>query len=328
MEETSLAPIVGPQRTASLHSAVPPSLRLGGNAGSPLSSAALSSGSSTGPSTSQSFATSPLVVPVPSPARTSSLPRQPSPNLSQAHSDQDHQRTINGSGYSNGGESNSQLAYSTEGADNGEFLDLDSETGDDESVHSSSSTSDREPDQDKSSSGSGSAGEQAVARKSSVDFPMPPGSNLTTISAHSRGLSQGTLDLAPSVNSELSSTLYNASSRSVADSGPQPQFRALPLLSGDLPHTKVQVSHSSIRPNDRGKEVLSFVIVVEPGSGKESWRIEKLYSDVIALDQRVKGLSRTLAPKMPPLPDSKLWRDHAPAKVDQRKVQHLPPIRV
>ena len=56
--------------------------------------------------------------------------------------------------------------------------------------------------------------------------------------------------------------------------------------------TRVQVSYSSIRPNDRGKEVPSFVIVVDPGSGKEPWKVEKLY---------------------------KLWRDHAPAKVDQRK---------
>jgi RalA-binding protein 1 len=83
--------------------------------------------------------------------------------------------------------------------------------------------------------------------------------------------------------------------------------------------TRVQVSHSSIRPNDRGKEVLSFVIIVDPGSGKEPWKIEKLYSDFISLDQKIRSTNRGLTKKMPSLPDNKLWRDHAPAKVDQRK---------
>lgn len=182
--------------------------------------------------------------------------------------------------------------------------------------------SDREPDQDLDS-GPGSAGEPLIPRQSDSveEFPMPPASNQTTISAHSRGISGGTLEQTQSLNSQASSTLYTTQSRSAPDIGPQVQFRALPLLAADLPHTKIQVSHSSIRPNDRGKEVLSFVIVVNPGNGKDSWQIEKLYSDVIALDQRVKGLSRSLARKMPMLPDSKLWRDHAPAKVDQRKVR-------
>ena len=105
----------------------------------------------------------------------------------------------------------------------------------------------------------------------------------------------------------------------------QPHFRQLPLLVSDFPMTRVQVSHSSIRPNDRGKEVLSFVIVVDPGSGKEFWKIEKLYSDFISLDQKIRSANRGLAKRMPSLPDSKLWRDHAPAKVDQRKVSRRIP---
>ncbi|KAJ6625024.1 hypothetical protein B0H10DRAFT_2005409 [Mycena sp. CBHHK59/15] len=74
-------------------------------------------------------------------------------------------------------------------------------------------------------------------------------------------------------------------------------FRALPLLSTDLPHTTVTVSHSFVRPNDRGKEVLSFVVY-------DGWKVEKMYSDVLALDQR--GVGK----KMVSLPE---------AKVDQRK---------
>lgn len=98
-------------------------------------------------------------------------------------------------------------------------------------------------------------------------------------------------------------------------------FRALPLLSSDLPHTTINVSHSFVRPNDRGKEVLSFVVFVSPGNGKEGWKVEKMYSDVLSLDQRVRNsVGRGVGKKIANLPEGKLWKDHAPAKVDQRKV--------
>ncbi|KAJ7763700.1 RhoGAP-domain-containing protein, partial [Mycena olivaceomarginata] len=89
-------------------------------------------------------------------------------------------------------------------------------------------------------------------------------------------------------------------------------FRALPLLSTDLPHTNVNVSHSF--------EVLSFVVYVDPGNNKEGWKVEKMYSDVLALDQRVRNsVGKNVGKKMASLPEGKLWKDHAPAKVDQRK---------
>ncbi|KAJ7026298.1 hypothetical protein C8F04DRAFT_1190623 [Mycena alexandri] len=97
-------------------------------------------------------------------------------------------------------------------------------------------------------------------------------------------------------------------------------FRALPLISTDLPKTTVNVSHSFVRPNDRGKEVLSFVVFVDPGNNKEGWKVEKMYSDVLALDQRVRNsVGKGVGKKMVSLPEGKLWKDHAPAKVDQRK---------
>ncbi|KAJ7743185.1 hypothetical protein B0H16DRAFT_1322921, partial [Mycena metata] len=97
-------------------------------------------------------------------------------------------------------------------------------------------------------------------------------------------------------------------------------FRALPLISTDLPKTTVTVSHSFVRPNDRGKEVLSFVVFVDPGNNKEGWKVEKMYSDVLALDQRVRNsVGKGVGKKMVSLPEGKLWKDHAPAKVDQRK---------
>ncbi|KAI0641875.1 hypothetical protein C8Q79DRAFT_259537 [Trametes meyenii] len=102
---------------------------------------------------------------------------------------------------------------------------------------------------------------------------------------------------------------------------PRMGFRALPLLAEDLPYTEVVVSTSSIRPNDRGKEVLSFIISVDPGRGKDPWKVEKLYSDVLGLDTRVRAaVGRSAAKKLASLPEGRLWRDHAPAKVDQRKV--------
>ena len=101
----------------------------------------------------------------------------------------------------------------------------------------------------------------------------------------------------------------------------QVQFRALPLLPHDLPYTRVTVTNSSIRPNDRGKDVLSFVVMVDPGNQKESYLIEKLYSDVLGLDQRIRSrYGKSIHKKIPHLPDGKLWRDHAPSRVDQRKV--------
>ncbi|KAG8967418.1 hypothetical protein FRC03_010034 [Tulasnella sp. 419] len=111
----------------------------------------------------------------------------------------------------------------------------------------------------------------------------------------------------------------------------KPTYRSTRLTSNDLPYTKVRVQGSNIRTNDRGKEVLSFVFAVDPcgvgsnpmrkgGSGKESWLIEKLYSEILALDSNVRStIGRSGSKKLPSLPDGKLFRDHAPAKVDQRK---------
>ena len=101
-------------------------------------------------------------------------------------------------------------------------------------------------------------------------------------------------------------------------------FRALPLLPTDLPHTTINVSHSFVRPNDRGKEVLSFIVFVSPGQSKEGWKVEKLYSDVLSLDQRVRSsVGKGVGKKIANLPEGKLWKDHAPAKVDQRKVRRM-----
>ncbi|KAI0372788.1 RhoGAP-domain-containing protein [Pilatotrama ljubarskyi] len=188
----------------------------------------------------------------------------------------------------------------------------------------------------------------AAARKPPAveDFPLPP--STTAVAAQyaaqaagtppRSGNSTETRDSRPSLSTSDShghQAPSLASSQSlVSEQQPPPSpfplplpqgpprmgFRALPLLAEDLPYTEVVVSNSTIRPNDRGKEVLSFIITVDPGRGKESWKIEKLYSDVLGLDTRVRAtVGRSAAKKLATLPEGRLWRDHAPAKVDQRK---------
>ncbi|KAF9449937.1 hypothetical protein P691DRAFT_702208 [Macrolepiota fuliginosa MF-IS2] len=123
------------------------------------------------------------------------------------------------------------------------------------------------------------------------------------------------------MSTTTSSTIASMESLPRRERDVKEQYRALPLLSSDLPTTSVTVSHSLVRPNEKGKEVLSFIIIVNPGTNhKEPWRVEKLYSDVVSLDARVRAsVGKTIGKRIVTLPEGKLWRDHAPAKVDQRK---------
>lgn len=136
-------------------------------------------------------------------------------------------------------------------------------------------------------------------------------------------------------HTNMSGTTLNSTAKGTLNGGSDGSpFRALPLLPHDLPRTRIQVISSSVRPNERGKDVLSFVVYVDPngaststgtgsikGKGKEAWSIEKMYSDVLGLDQRVRArVGKSVGKKIANLPDGKLWRDHAPSKVDQRKV--------
>lgn len=148
------------------------------------------------------------------------------------------------------------------------------------------------------------------------DFPLPPGTRPPNGSGEASSQNRAT----PDSQSTSDTSSLQAAPGPLPPPITGPTFRALPLLPTDLPYTRVHVSHSSIRPNDRGKEVLSFVISVEPGRGKEPWKVEKLFSDVLVLDQRVRaGVGKSATKKIASLPDGKLWRDRAPVKADQRK---------
>ncbi|KAG2011475.1 signal transducer [Coprinopsis cinerea AmutBmut pab1-1] len=195
-----------------------------------------------------------------------------------------------------------------------------------------------------------------VTRVGGEDFPMPPhsgtparqqslqpegypGSNFGQDASPAKQLQTST-DASNSASQPQDSVNsvrgYNSAPKSssgplydMKHPSPQPtpsphavsaSFRALPLLSTDLPYTSIQVSHSFVRPNDRGKEVLSFIVSVNPGNGKSGWKVEKMYSDVLSLDQRVRSsVGKGVGKKIANLPEGKLWKDHAPARVDQRK---------
>lgn len=124
----------------------------------------------------------------------------------------------------------------------------------------------------------------------------------------------------PTIDSPLPSSYLSPTNANSA-MGKNATFRALPLVYDDLKTTRITVLHSSVKSNDRGKDVLSFVIEVDPRNTKEPWKIEKLYSDFLGLDQRMRSaVGKSVAKKMGVLPEGKVWRDHAPAKADQRKV--------
>ena len=119
-------------------------------------------------------------------------------------------------------------------------------------------------------------------------------------------------------SSTSQTTLVSSSSYPIV--GSVPRGNPPSLLPIELPITRIRVLTSHIRANDRGKDVIAFCIQVQPGQ-REPWVIEKMYSDVLALDSRVRFLlNKTTLKRLAPLPDSKLFKDNAPAKVDQRKM--------
>ncbi|GAA5922405.1 hypothetical protein JCM1841_003099 [Sporobolomyces salmonicolor] len=107
---------------------------------------------------------------------------------------------------------------------------------------------------------------------------------------------------------------------------PSPRTSLVPSY---LPFTRIRVGSSNIKMNDRGKEIISFlidvIVSVPPESdpdhtGNTSWRVEKMYSDVLGLDAMVKQKSnRQESKSIGALPDKSLFKDHAPHKSDQRK---------
>lgn len=96
-----------------------------------------------------------------------------------------------------------------------------------------------------------------------------------------------------------------------------------------LKNASVHVQGTNIRLNERGKESVSFFIIVDLSTTIPApvsiWRIEKSLTDFLALDAKVKHRhGKSAIKKMnvsgAQLPDKTLFKDHAPSKVDMRKV--------
>jgi RalA-binding protein 1 len=139
-------------------------------------------------------------------------------------------------------------------------------------------------------------------------------------------------DAPTTPTNELPPPPFEPTSNPTARQGPPPRPTLSPAF---LPYTRVKVPSSNIRTNEKGKEVISFLIDVtvsvppeadpERKGGTAAWKIEKLYSEVLALDAGVKHkASRAESRGFASLPDKSLFKDHAPHKSDQRKVR--PPL--
>ena len=248
----------------------------------------------------------------------------------------------------NGGTPDSRRAGSVTTEEGGEFLDMDDEdsayeTGVNGDAGSSQYVAYDDAPRESAEVIAARKREKAkLARPTVEDFPLPPGSpQYASPSVHimgtpsrqnsqdvqSRPSLSSAADSQTFLNPSAASTLSNEPPASpfplpIPANPPQMKFRQLPLLAEDLPYTEVIVLNSNIRPNDKGKDTLSFIIFVDPGRGKESWKIEKAYSDVLMLDTRMRSaVGRSASKRLMSLPEGRLWRDHAPAKVDQRKVR-------
>jgi hypothetical protein len=92
----------------------------------------------------------------------------------------------------------------------------------------------------------------------------------------------------------------------------------------------IKLVGSNIKPNDKGKEVISFIIAIgslgHQDEFEEKWRVEKLYSDFLTLDSKLKAQrsNRSATARIGKLPDKALFSNNAPSKVDQRKVRKKP----
>ncbi|KAL1925300.1 uncharacterized protein VTP21DRAFT_183 [Calcarisporiella thermophila] len=89
----------------------------------------------------------------------------------------------------------------------------------------------------------------------------------------------------------------------------------------------VRVVGTGLRAIERGKEKLCFVISVlrisdpHTGAEEELWRVEKLYSDFIALDAKLKKQeNKAIVNRIGKLPDKSMFSSYAPTIVEQRKI--------
>ncbi|KAF9296385.1 hypothetical protein BGZ88_012773 [Linnemannia elongata] len=136
----------------------------------------------------------------------------------------------------------------------------------------------------------------------------------------------------PSGNSSVNNTLTNVLPTSSSRSGPTVHQQNFHMFGDNLEFVSVMVVGSNIRTNDKGKELLTFLVSVghevqtKEGTyphkeSDEVWRVEKQYMEFVNLDSKLRVTqSRNIINNLPKLPDKSLFSNHAPSKVDARKV--------
>ncbi|CAO3595971.1 unnamed protein product [Absidia cylindrospora] len=86
----------------------------------------------------------------------------------------------------------------------------------------------------------------------------------------------------------------------------------------------VKVIGSLLKSNEKGKDVVSFILSVGKHADdrfEELWRVQKLYSDFLDLDLKLKAqLGGSKMNKMTRLPEKQLFTTRSPNKLDQRRV--------
>lgn len=138
--------------------------------------------------------------------------------------------------------------------------------------------------------------------------------------------SQDTIPSRPILDQQPSNDSVPSNGNANPSPSPAPDHTQLtPAL---LPHAHLSIPHSTVFPNQNGRDVLCFIIAINirpPNNATPlSWTVGKTFSAFMDLDARSQersGKNRKDWKRMvASLPEGKAWKDFAPSKIDQRKV--------
>jgi RalA-binding protein 1 len=149
-------------------------------------------------------------------------------------------------------------------------------------------------------------------------------------------LSQDTVTSRPTaspvgggVRESIESSFVSPTALSDTTAVPQLQSQSQPehvqFTPAMLPWTTLTIPSTSVFPDKNKHELLAFIIAVKITSPALSWTVGKTLSAFNELDsnaQKYTNMSKKEWRKVVgPLPDGKAWKDLAPGKIDQRKMQ-------
>ncbi|KAL6611489.1 RhoGAP-domain-containing protein [Neocallimastix sp. 'constans'] len=105
----------------------------------------------------------------------------------------------------------------------------------------------------------------------------------------------------------------------------QPKISSSLSIPIQVDTVRVKVIGSLIKVNEKGKEIVSFIILISRlnnNGNEENGKIEKTYNDFIQLDTKLRIQNdKSLVTKMGKLPDKNLFNSNSPTKRDQRKIE-------